>query len=262
MTTTVVIASNKGGTGKTTTTVTLGHGLARMGYKVLLVDCDPQGNLADFVGKDPAPGLYRLLKEQDPLPGVVIPAVRENLDIVPGSHETAAAAKEIISERGLDYRLEDALAGSGYDWILIDTAPSISLIQELALIAADLLVIPTELTYASALGVGQVLRMAAGLHRKVRGMHLEFAGVLPTKWDRRLNESEDQLKALTAKFPDKVWLPIPTDSKVSEAPAWGKTLWEHAPDCSALLGRKIDRYPEPFGGYARALERLLREAGE
>lgn len=257
MTKALVIASHKGGTGKTTTAVTLGAGLALRGLRVLVVDCDAQGNLADFLNREPAPGLFRLLIDRAPLAEVVIPSGRPGLDILPGDYQTAAAASLLVGAPGVDYRLKRALAGAGYDWILFDTAPSLGLLQTLAFVAGDLLLVPTELAFASGLGVAQVLRTVATLKQDV-DFDLELVGILPTKWDRRLNESTAQLKALADRYPGRVWLPIPTDAKVSEAPAFGQTLWEYAPSCAALRGREDNG--QMIGGYEQALDRLLAKA--
>jgi len=254
MTKVLTVASHKGGTGKTTSAVTLGHGLARRGCRVLVIDCDAQGNLADFLGKDPANGLYRLLIDRAPLAEVVIASGREGLDLLPGDHTTAAAAIRLVGAPGVDYRLKRALASSDYDWILIDTAPSLGLLQTLAFVASDLLLVPTELTFASGLGVAQVLRTVATLRLDL-DLSLELVGILPTKWDRRLSESVAQLKTLAGRFPGKIWTPIPTDAKANEAPAFGLTLWEYAPSCPALEGR--DCGGKRWGGYAQAIDYLL-----
>lgn len=254
MTKTICIASNKGGTGKTTTAVTIGAGLARRGFRVLLVDCDAQGNLADFLNVEPGPGVYRLLVDRAALISVVIPSGREGLDVIPGNYQTAAAAAQLVGAPGVDHRLRRALAGGGYDWVILDTAPSLGLLQTLAFVAADLLLVPTELTFASGLGVAQVLRTVAALRQDV-DMGLQLAGILPTKWDLRLADGAKQLQALVKRFPGKVWQPIPTDAKVNEAPAYGQTLWEYAPGCAALQGREYGG--RLVGGYEQALDRLL-----
>ena len=259
MTINLVIASHKGGTGKTTTAVTVGHRLAQAGQRVLLVDLDAQGNLSEYLGLEPGPGIHRLLKDREPLAEVVISSGRERLDVVPGNYKTAETAKELVGQMGLDTRLKRALDGSPYDWILFDTAPSLGLLQAMAFAAADWLLVPTELTFASGRGVAYVLRTVAALKQDIEGMGCNLAGILPTKWDRRLSESEAQLKILADRFPAKVWLPIPTDAKVAEAPAYGETLWEYSPSCPALQGREIDG--RAVGGYERAVTRLVSEVG-
>ena len=255
----MVVASHKGGTGKTTTAVTIGHRLAQLGQRVLLVDLDPQGNLSDFLGRPPAAGVYRMLVERVEAEDVIVQLEdRPGLDLLPGDHSTARAAKLLTGEAGLDFRLKKALAGLGYDWVLIDTAPSLGVMQLLAFVAGDWLLVPTELAYASGLGVGQVLRTVAQLKKDV-DTRIKLAGILPTKWDRRLTDSDAQLKALKDRFPKKVWLPIPTDAKAAEAPAFGSTLWEYAPKSRAVVGLLWGA--QLVGGYAKAVERLLREVG-
>jgi chromosome partitioning protein len=138
---------------------------------------------------------------------------------------------------------------------LIDTAPSLSPLHILALMAADWLLVPVELSHGGGLGVAQVLRLVATL-KEDAGAHIRLAGILPTKLDRRLKESAAQLRALVEHYPKLVWPPIPTDAKAIEAPAFGKTLLEYAPGCAALDGREVGG--KLIGGYRQALRRLER----
>lgn len=258
---TLCIASHKGGTGKTTTAVTLGHKLALDGARVLLIDCDAQGNLADFLGLQPLPTLFHLLVNRTPLERIVLPTGRPNLDIIPGNHRTAAIVPHLSEEPGRDYRLRRALAKAPYDWVILDTAPSLGLLQTLALAAADYLLVPTELAFASGLGVTQVLQTVTTLNEAL-DLNICLAGILPTKWDRRLTESKAQLVTLARRFPGKVWMPIPSDAKAAEVPAYGQTLWEYAPNSPALTGRDVPGFSIPVGGYIRAIERLQQEVGK
>ena len=256
MTTTLIVASHKGGTAKTTTAVTIAAILAARGDHVLLCDLDPQGNAADYLGIDHGDGVYRLLIDRAPLAECVVPTGRDRIDLLPGGPSTAKADKMLIGEPGRDTRLRRALAHAPYRWIIVDTAPSLNLLQILAFVAGDYLLIPTELTFASGLGVAQVLRTVAQLRQDL-DLSIRLAGILPTKWDRRVSESDAQIKALADRFPGQVWLPIPTDAKVAEAPAYGATLLEYAPYSAAMIGREIGG--RLIGGYQQAVDRLLKE---
>jgi len=255
---TVAIASHKGGVGKTTTAVTVGHLLAEAGYQTLVVDLDPQGSAASFLGMERGNGLYRLLIDREPWSRVVQPAGRANLFLIAGGPTTARADKQLVGEVGREARLRRALAGSGFDWMILDTAPSLNLLQVLAFVAADYLLVPTELSFASGEGVRQVLETVAALRQDL-DLGVRLAGILPTKWDRRKGENDAQLKLLAGRFPGKVWLPIPTDAAVERAPAYGSTLVEYAPECAAMVGREVAGHL--VGGYRAAVDRLLREVG-
>lgn len=262
---TVAIASHKGGVGKTTTAVTLGHLLARAGHKTLVVDLDPQGSVASFLGLERGNGVQRMLIDRAPWQKVTLPASREegekraNLWVIPGGPTTAKADKQLTTEVGREARLRRALAGSGFDYVILDTAPSLNLLQVLAFVAADWLLVPTELSFASGEGVRQVLETVAQLRQDLE-LPVRLAGILPTKWDRRKGEADEQLKVLAQRFPGKVWLPIPTDAAAERAPAFGSTLVEYAPDSAAMIGREV-RPGRLVGGYRAALDRLVREVG-
>jgi chromosome partitioning protein len=253
MTISVVLAASKGGQGRTTTAITLGHLLAQKGKRVLIVDVDAQGNLSEYLGIDPTDGLYRLLVRREPLSDVILSSGRPGLDIVPGDYTTAEIPPALLGRAGFDTRLKRALKGSGYDWVLIDTAPSLSPLHILAFMAAEWMLTPAELAHGGGLGVAQVLRVMASLKQDTDST-LRLAGILPTKWDRRLAESATQLKALVQHYPKRVWMPIPVDVKAIEAPAFGKTLLEHSPGCPALKGRWLN--DQHVGGYEQALARL------
>lgn len=256
---TVAIASHKGGVGKTTTAVTLAHLLARTGQQVLVVDLDPQGSAASFLGMERGSGVHRLLIDRVHWSKVVQDTGRDNLFLIAGGPTTSKADKQLVGEVGREGRLKKALAGSGFDWVILDTAPSLNLLQVLAFVAADFLLVPTELSFASGEGVRQVLETVAQLRQDLE-LPVRLAGILPTKWDRRKGEADEQLKVLAQRFPGRVWLPIPTDAAAERAPAFGSTLVEYAPDSAAMIGREVGP-GRLVGGYRAALDRLVREVG-
>jgi chromosome partitioning protein len=245
----IACANQKGGVAKTTTVVTLGHGLAMRGYQVLLVDLDPQGHVAISLGLKKAPGVLRLLSYGEHLNRVITNA-RENLDVVPSDKSTERAKRDIIS---MDYReavLSDALAaGTKYAAILLDTAPSLDVLHVSALQAADWLLIPTKLDAMALDGVNEVLKSAAEVNR--HGGRIRDYRVLPTFYERVTRETLHQLQRVVEVFGAKVLPPIPSDTRVREAPSYGKTIFEYVPNSPALSG-----YNGTTGGYLQVINRM------
>ncbi len=248
----ITVANQKGGVGKTTTAVTLAHGLAREGYHILIVDLDPQGHIAFSLGLEKTPGLYRLIVEEAPLREVVVKA-RQNLDILPGNKRTEAAKRFVTT---MDFRekvLINCLREANYDLIFLDTAPSLDVLHIAALAASDWVIIPTKLDAMAVDGVKEILHSMAGVTRQ--GHHFQGYTILPTFFDRTTRETAFQLDQMVTAFRHRVWPPIPRDTRAREASAYGQTLWEYTPDSSSVRGHlsSDNRY---VGGYADVLERV------
>ena len=268
---TLAVVNQKGGVGKTTTAVTLAHGLAMRGLDVLLVDLDPQGNVADCLGMERASGLYELLVGEPsglrPDSGSGDPSRtwkrgmgsgREGLDVILSDKRTSVA-RQILTGRAFRERaLARALGPMEelYGVCILDAAPSLDLLQICALVAADGFLVPVKLDYLAAAGARRTLESVDAL-RELGSDYGRFLGIVPTFWDRQTNESDVQLRWLVDQFHDLVWAPIPKDCRVREAPAHGETLWEYSLSTPALDGRVIDG--ERRGGYVQVLGRLLRE---
>lgn len=250
MTTILTIANQKGGVAKTTSAVTLGHGLAQAGFRVLIVDLDPQGHVAFTLGLDKSNGLYRLLVDAEPLKKIVITA-RPNLDIV-ASDKTGEAAKRYVTTINFRERvISRALKGVDYDVVILDTPPSIDVLHVAALVASNWVVIPTKLDALAVDGVNEILRSMAEVEQDHR---FDGYSIVPTFYDRTTKETATQLRDLVEAFPEAVWPPIPQDTKAREATAFGKTLWEYAPDSPSVTGYQING--KRVGGYADLLERM------
>lgn len=243
----LAVANQKGGVGKTVTAVSLAHGAALRGYKVLLVDLDPQGNVADSLGIPQGNDLYNLLIERR---GQRFVLARENL-AVSRADKHAAALKSMLA--GMDDRedvLVDALAGvSGPHLVIFDCAPSLDVLHRAALQAADWLIIPTRLDQFAVKGVLEIIRTLATVNQK--GGACQMAGIVPTFYDRQTNETQQQLENLAAAFKGQLWPMIPVDNQVRLANRAGKSLWEFAPRGRAVCG--VDQ----AGGYASVLDRVL-----
>lgn len=250
----IAVANQKGGVGKTTTTVILGSGLAAQGYNTLLADLDSQGHICHMLNLPKSGGVKRWFYDEEPLDQLIVQA-RPNLWVLPGDKTTERVISKIRDESYGEEAFADLLQAhtQAFDAVLLDLAPSLSNLQVAALIAAQYILIPTRLRFTDLDGVQEVMR---SLQQIARHGHkpLDYF-ILPTFFDRVANETVTRLRELVAAFGSHVWPPVVQDIKVAEAPGLGLTLWEHAPHCNALLG-----YPNGnglrVGGYAHALERL------
>ncbi len=252
---TLSILNQKGGVGKTTTAVTLAHGLALEGASVLIVDLDAQGNVADCLGMEKQGDLYKVLVEDRR----VVQYAREGLDAILSDKTTVKAKKIVVGEAFSEYAIRNALRRFlAYDVAIIDVAPGVDVLQVGAMVASDGFVIPVALDHLAVVGAADALASFASLKQMDLGG--KFLGVLPTFWERATRESHEQLVALSKQFGRWVWPPIPKDTKVREAPAHGETIWEYAPDTRAVVGVEIDGVMR--GGYAQAARRLQEEIND
>jgi chromosome partitioning protein len=247
----IAFANQKGGVGKTTSAITLADGLARRGLHTLLVDLDPQGHDAISLGLEKAPGLYRLICLEEPLASVIITA-RLNLDVLPSDKRTEKVKREITLADFRESILADALRATQYDVILLDLAPSMDVLHVNGLFAADWVVVPTRLDALAVDGVKEILLTMGEVAQ--RGHTFQGYSILPTFFDRTTRETLLQFQELTRAFGNRVWPPIPQDTRAREASAYGKTLWEYAPETAALNGYSENR--QRIGGYRQVLERL------
>ena len=244
----IAVANQKGGVGKTTTAVTLGHALAIKGLRILLVDLDSQGNVAVNLGYSPAPGVYRVLVGQELLQNRVV-EMRKRLWVLPGNSQTATL-KEIMT--GMNFReiiVRRMLEGAEgeYDIAILDCAPSLDILNVAALVAADNLLIPVAVDYLATVGLAQHVKSLIELRQA--GHKTELRWVVPTFYDEVTKESKSILGELADHFGPLVTAPIHRSVRVREAPAFGKTIWEHAPKCRAAED------------YIRLVERVVRDTG-
>jgi chromosome partitioning protein len=229
----ITVSNRKGGVAKTTTVITLGHGLALKGKSVLLVDVDPQGHVAPALGMEQEPGIFDLLVGRASLRNVTRQA-RPGLWLVPGNQRTNTAQTVMIAERAEDNALANVLKGSvngGPDYIILDTAPSVGRLQEMALCMADLVVIPSAVDFLSSAGIADLV---GGLDKlRDKGWTGAILGILPTFYDDVTKESKTNLEELKAAFGDLVLPPIHRATVLRECTAEGKTVFEFAPDSRA-----------------------------
>lgn len=234
MGTIIAIANQKGGVGKTTTSVNLSACLAHLGKKVLLVDSDPQGNATSGVGVnkgDVQNCIYSMLIDDMPVEEVIYKTDVENLDIIPATISLAGAEIELVSTISREVRLKHAIqdAKSTYDFIIIDCPPSLGLLTINALTAADSIIIPVQCEYYALEGLSQLLSTIR-LVQKHLNEDLMIHGVLLTMFDARTNLGIQVIDEVKKYFQDKVYKTIiPRNVRLSEAPSHGKPIIEYDP---------------------------------
>ena len=225
----ISIANQKGGVGKTTTSVNLSTILAKKGKKVLMIDADPQGNASSGVGVDREDielSIYDILINDTPVENVVIKTKIKNLDICPSNINLAGAEVELVSVMSREHRLKEKLdlIKDEYDFIIIDCPPSIGLITLNAFTSSDSVLIPVQCEYYALEGLGQLLNTIS-LVKKHLNKSIEVEGALLTMYDIRTNLSNQVVKEVKKYFNDKVYKNvIPRNVKLSEAPSYGMPI--------------------------------------
>jgi chromosome partitioning protein len=224
MGTCIVFANQKGGVGKTTSTVNVGAYLAESGKKVLLVDFDPQGNLSSSVGADRGkPDIYALLTDQASLEVVIQNTGVKNLSIIPASINLTGATIELIDQNKREYFLKKVLhpAKTIYDFILIDCPPSLGVLTVNGLTAADQVIIPLQTEYFALEGLTQLVQ-SIKLIQKTTNPALDIGGIIFTMYDSRTKLAQDVVQEVIGYFGNRVFKTIiPRNVRLSEAPSHG-----------------------------------------
>lgn len=233
MTKTVCIVNQKGGVAKTTTTVNIAFHIASQDKRVLVVDFDPQGQAHTALGGSSEPGVFNLMVTNSDPRQWVRATGRESLSIIPGDRSTATAQIVLNAENRPISAVRDALKPlfADYDYIIFDTAPSVGGLQERAIWASDLVLLPTATEYLSSDGLGQILGTLDALGGK--GWKGKLAGFLPTFYDEQTRESKATLENLLENFGNSVLPPIHRATVLRECAAEGLTIFEKAPDSRA-----------------------------
>jgi len=222
----------KGGTGKTTSVVNVGHGLALQGKKVLIIDTDPQGSVAHHLGLSSAFTLYDLIMENCELDDCIIPA-RKNLDVICANEHLFPAELHMAESQDRELILTDRFAFlNGYDFVLLDCAPSMNLLNQNALLFSDEVFIPVSMDYLSLVGVRQLLKNVALVNHMFEGS-IKISTVIPTFFDKRNKKTHDILGSIQRVFPNKLSNPIHVSVALSEAPGENKSIFEYQSNSKA-----------------------------
>ena len=229
----ISVANQKGGVGKTTTTVNLGTILARRGKKVLLIDADPQGNATSGLGveKDVEISTYDILVNDSTIQDAIQDTIIKNLKVCPSNMNLAGAEVELVSMMSREQRLKEKLEEekNNFDYILIDCPPSLGLITLNAFTASDSVLIPVQCEYFALEGLGQLLN-TINLVKKHLNKNIQIEGALLTMYDIRTNLSNQVVKEVKKYFEDKVYKTvIPRNVRLSEAPSYGMPITEYDP---------------------------------
>jgi chromosome partitioning protein len=207
----------------------LAHGLALRGKKVLLVDNDPQASATYSLGVKSSSSLYQLLIENCSLKSCVTQA-RLNLDILPSNEHLFAAEIKLASMFRKEFCLKQKLSDiSSYDFVFLDCAPSMSLLNQNALIFASEVFLTVSMEYLALIGVKQLLKNIHMLN-KLFNQHIKITKVIPTFFDSRNKKSKEIIKSLTHVFPKLISSPIHVSIALSEAPAYKQTIFEFDPN--------------------------------
>lgn len=229
----VSIANQKGGVGKTTTSINLSTILAKKGKRVLMIDADPQGNASSGVGvdKENQESVYDILINDTEIKDVVKKTNIKNLSICPSNINLAGAEVELVPVMSREYRLKEKLdlARNDYDYIIIDCPPSLGLITLNAFTASDSVLIPVQCEYYALEGLGQLIN-TINLVKKHLNKSIEIEGALLTMYDVRTNLSNQVVKEVKKYFNNKVYKNIiPRNVKLSEAPSYGMPISVYDP---------------------------------
>ncbi|HOZ36922.1 MAG TPA: AAA family ATPase [bacterium] len=229
---TISVVNQKGGVGKTTTSVNLAAYLAQLGKTVLLVDLDPQGNASSGLGvdfKNLASGLYEVLTGPYNLADIIHPTHHDNLHLAPANQNLAAANIELVSHDDREFKLHKNLQDirSRYDYIIIDSPPSLGILTINGLVAADEILIPVQCEYYALEGLSQLLNTINLVKENIKP-GLKILGAIMTMYDDKHKLTQEIFDELYRYFPNRIFRTvIPRNIRLAEAPSFGRSILEH-----------------------------------
>lgn len=230
---TICIANQKGGVGKTTTSVNLSAALATLGRKVLLIDLDPQGNASSGLGlkrhEYQDANIYHVLIGEKDFSQIIQPTKTQGLFVAPANSDLVGAEIELVDFPQREFRLRKAIAtiANQYHYILIDCPPSLGLLTLNALTGADSFLVPLQCEYYALEGLSQLLN-TAGLIKKNLNPALHIEGIVLTMFNSNTNLSHQVVNEIRTHFADKVFNTIvPRNVRLSESPSYGQTIFEY-----------------------------------
>jgi len=225
----IAIANQKGGVGKTTTSINLAASLGVLEKKVLLIDADPQANATSGLGinvESVEIGTYQLLEHSNSAKEAIVATDTPNLDIIPSHIDLVAIEIELVDKDDREYMLKKALADikNEYDFVIIDCAPSLGLLTLNALTAADAVIIPIQCEYFALEGLGKLLNTIKSV-QKIHNPELDIEGLLLTMYDSRLRLSNQVVEEVQKHFNNMVFQTIiQRNVRLSEAPSYGENI--------------------------------------
>lgn len=225
----IAIANQKGGVGKTTTSINLAAALGALEKKVLLIDADPQANATSGLGIDVESvetGTYQILEHSSAPEETIVKSSSPNVDVIPAHIDLVAIEIELVDKENREYMLKQALQSvvDRYDYIIIDCAPSLGLLTLNALTAANSVVIPIQCEYFALEGLGKLLNTIKSV-QKIHNPELDIEGLLLTMYDSRLRLSNQVVEEVQKHFNNMVFeTVIQRNIKLSEAPSYGESI--------------------------------------
>lgn len=225
----IAIANQKGGVGKTTTSINLAAALGALEKKVLLIDADPQANASSGLGLDVENveiGTYQILEHSNTPEEAIVTSSSPNVDVIPAHIDLVAIEIELVDKENREYMLKKALENvvDKYDYIIIDCAPSLGLLTLNALTAANSVVIPIQCEYFALEGLGKLLNTIKSV-QKIHNPDLDIEGLLLTMYDSRLRLSNQVVEEVQKHFNNMVFeTVIQRNIKLSEAPSYGESI--------------------------------------
>ena len=243
------VINYKGGTGKTCTLINIAHAISQKGFKVLIVDTDPQGSISYHLGVKPKKTLYDIITKKHNVNDCIYNA-RENLDLIASNEHLFPAENYMHKQKNRENILKERLTPvfEKYDYVFMDCSPSINLMNQNVLLCAENLLIPVSMDYMTLLGVKQLINNTKLLNKNFKSS-IKVSKIIPTFYNSHNNKTKHVHDSLERIFSEYISSPIRANVTISEAAGQGKTIYEFAPTSSAA--NDFDKLTEEVLNYER-----------